>query len=73
MTGYFRARGNRRKPLPIQKAEALAHVLAHKTVCIHPGERLVGNFTSHRVGGQLFPETHGLPVLEDLAASTAAR
>lgn len=54
------------KPMVLQKAGALAYILRRKRVRIHSEELLVGCFTSHRVGGQLFPELHGIPVLEDL-------
>ncbi|MFI5398220.1 MAG: pyruvate formate lyase family protein [Candidatus Binatia bacterium] len=63
---YFRRRANRTKPMVLQKAEALAHVLRHKRVRIHPRELLVGCFTPHRVGGELYPELHGVAMLEDL-------
>ncbi len=66
VTRYFRQRRNRRKPVAIQKAEALAQVLREKVAHIYPGELLVGCFTSHRVGGGLFPELHGVAMLEDL-------
>jgi pyruvate formate-lyase/glycerol dehydratase family glycyl radical enzyme len=66
VTRYFRRRANRAKPMVLQKAEALAHVLRHKQVRIHPGELLVGCFTPHRIGGEIFPELHGVAMLEDL-------
>lgn len=50
----------------VGKAGALAYLLRNKRICIHPRELLVGNFTSHRVGGGLFPELHGLAMMEDL-------
>ena len=66
ITRYFRRRANRAKPMVLQKAEALAYVLRHKHVRIYPGELLVGCFTPHRVGGEIFPELHGIAMLEDL-------
>ncbi len=66
ITRYFRKRANRRKPAVIGKAEALAHVLNEKSVRIYPRELLVGCFSSHRVGGAVFPELHGIALLEDL-------
>jgi formate C-acetyltransferase len=66
VTRYFRKRRNRRKPVVLAKAEALAHVLRNKEVRIHPDELLVGNFTRYRVGGGVYPELHGVPMLEDL-------
>jgi len=49
-------------------ARALAHFLAHKTVRIYPHELLVGNFTSHRVGGLIAPELHGIASLFELSS-----
>ena len=66
VTEYFRDPGNRGKPIQIQKAEALRHVLRHRTVAIHDDELLVGCFSSHRVGGAIFPELHGVAQCEDL-------
>ncbi len=66
VTRYFSDRANRSKPMLVQKAEALAEVLRHKEVCIRPHELLVGCFTPHRVGGELYPELHGVAMLEDL-------
>ncbi len=66
VTRYARRRANRRKPAPIQRAEALAAVLAERTVAIHDDELLVGNFSAHRVGGAIFPELHGVAQCEDL-------
>lgn len=67
-TDYFKnAKQNalRSKPMPIQMAEALSKVLAEKTVRIYPGELIVGNFTSKRIGGSILPELVGLPVMMD--------
>lgn len=66
ITRYFRQRANRAKPLVLQKAEALAEVLRRKQVRLYSGELLVGCFTPHRLGGELFPELHGVAMLEDL-------
>ena len=65
-TRYFRTPENRRKPPLIQMAEALREVLLQKTIRIYPDELLVGNFSSKRVGGSIYPELHGLVVLQDL-------
>lgn len=65
-TRYFKNRGNRKKPVCIQMAEALREVLLQKTIRIYPDELLVGNFSSKRVGGSIYPELHGLVVLQDL-------
>ncbi|TAL32954.1 MAG: formate acetyltransferase [Spirochaetes bacterium] len=65
-TDYFRTRAHRAQSPHAYMAGALAEVLARKSVAIHPDELIVGNYTSKRVGGSLFPELHGLPVLMDL-------
>ena len=65
-TRYCRNRENRKKPTAIQMAEALRQVLLQKTVWIYPDELIVGNFSSKRVGGSIYPELHGLVVMQDL-------
>ena len=65
-TRYHRLAANRRKPAAIQMAEALREVLRGKSITIYPDELIVGNFSSKRVGGSLYPELHGVPMLEDL-------
>ena len=65
-TRYHRDPANRKKPAAIQMAEALRDVLGRKSVRIQPDELIVGNFSSKRVGGSLYPELHGIPMLEDL-------
>lgn len=69
-TEYFKDRKNRKKPIIIQMAEALRHVLINKSVIIYPNELIVGNYTSKRVGGIIYPESHGLVVLLDLLKFT---
>jgi formate C-acetyltransferase len=66
VTEYFRSQRNRAKPVVVQKAEALAHVLQNRSAAIYDGELLVGCFSSHRVGGSILPELHGTAVLLDL-------
>lgn len=66
ITEYFKIKDNRKKPIVIQKAEALAHLLRNKKCLIYDHERIVGTTTSKRVAGPLYPELHGLPVMEDL-------
>lgn len=58
----------RREPLPpgVRSAMALRYVLERKAVRIYPRELLVGCFTAHRVGGSIYPELHGVAMLEDL-------
>ena len=65
-TEYFKNRKNGKKPVMVQMAEALRHVLLNKSVAIYPDELIVGNYTSKRVGGIIYPETHGVPVMLDL-------
>ena len=65
-TDYFRSRKNRKKSPYISIAEALSEVLRRKSIMIHDDELIVGNFSSKRVGGSIFPELHGIPVLLDL-------
>lgn len=66
ITEYFKMAKSKNKPVIIQKAEALAYLLIHKKVQIYPNELIVGSTTSKRVAGPLYPELHGLPVMEDL-------
>jgi formate C-acetyltransferase len=65
-TDYFRKRKNRKKSPHIRIAEALREVLIKKTIAIYPDELVVGNFSSKRVGGSLYPELSGIVVLEDV-------
>ena len=65
-TAYFKNAENRKKAPAIQIAEALRDVLLQKTIRIYPDELIVGNYSSKRVGGSIYPELHGVPVLEDL-------
>ncbi|MCU0692869.1 MAG: radical SAM protein, partial [Polyangiaceae bacterium] len=46
-------------PVPIHRARALRYVLNHKQVVVHTDELLVGNFTSKRVGGNVWMEYFG--------------
>ncbi len=67
VTEYFKERKNRKKPVVIQKAEALAHILGKRRARIYEDELLVGCFSGKRVGGSILPELHGVAILEDLA------
>ncbi|MGB4617845.1 MAG: pyruvate formate lyase family protein, partial [Dethiobacteria bacterium] len=59
-----------KKPTPIHRAESLAYVLRNKTIKVYPGELLVGNFTSKRVGGRVWTEYLGfLGVAQVLGAN----
>ncbi|MHA1338536.1 MAG: pyruvate formate lyase family protein [Promethearchaeota archaeon] len=57
-TKYYRKNGFK-KPVYIHRAESLAYILKNKTIKIYPQELLVGNFTSKRMAGQLWPEYYG--------------
>jgi len=65
-TEYFKNKANRKKPIIVQMAEALRYVLMNKSVKIYPDELILGNFTSLRVGGIIYPELHGVPVMLDV-------
>jgi formate C-acetyltransferase len=65
-TSYNKDPKNQKKPVVIQMAEALREVLLKKKITIYPDELIVGNFSSKRVGGSLFPELHGVPVMLDI-------
>jgi len=64
-TRYFKAGENRKKPSYIQIAEALTEVLKNKSIRIYPDELIVGNYSSKRVGGAIYPELHGIPVIAE--------
>jgi len=49
-------------PLPLRRAKLLRYILNRKKITVHPGELLVGNFTSKRVGGNLWVDYFG-PVM----------
>ncbi len=66
VTEFFKKKADRSRPMVVQKAEALAYVLDRKSVNIHDDELIVGTTTSKRVAGPIYPELHGLPVMEDL-------
>jgi hypothetical protein len=65
-TRYFRSQKNRKKSPHIYIAQSLSKVLNEKSISIYPDELIVGNFSSKRVGGSIYPELHGVPVLLDL-------
>jgi len=62
-TEYYKNKLNRNKPVEIQAAEAMCYVLQNKSIEIYPDELVVGNYTSHRVGGIIYPEKAGLSAL----------
>ncbi|RJP75959.1 MAG: formate acetyltransferase [Desulfobacteraceae bacterium] len=65
-TAYHKQSDNRKKSAHIQMAESLREVLLNKKIRIYPDELIVGNYSSKRVGGSIFPELHGVPVLLDI-------
>ncbi len=58
-TQYYKKNGFN-KATTIHRAERLAYVLKNKSINIYPDELLVGNFTSKRVGGQVWEEHYGI-------------
>ena len=66
VTEYFKTLTNHEEPMIVQKANALRHILRTRQAKIYEDELLVGCFSSKRVGGSIFPELHGLALLEDL-------
>lgn len=64
-TRYFKAGENRKKSPHIRIAEALTEVLKNKSIRIYPDELIVGNYSSKRVGGAIYPELHGVPVIAE--------
>ncbi len=51
------------KPTPIHRSERLAYVLKNKKIVIYPNELIVGNFTSKRVGGNVWEEYYGVALV----------
>jgi len=64
-TRYFKDKENRKKSPYIRIAEALTEVLKNKSIRIYPDELIVGNYSSKRVGGAIYPELHGVPVIAE--------
>jgi formate C-acetyltransferase len=48
------------KPTHIHRAERLAYLLNNKKVIIYPDELIVGNYTSKRLGGNVWEEYFGI-------------
>ena len=65
-TEYHRNKANKHKSANIKMAEAVRYVLNNKTVRIYPEELVVGNFTSKRVAGFVYPEMHGLNAMAEV-------
>ncbi|MBF0224243.1 MAG: radical SAM protein [Desulfobacterales bacterium] len=51
------------KPTHIHRAERLAYLLKNKTIAIYPNELIVGNFTSKRVGSNVWEEYFGIALV----------
>ena len=62
-TAYFRDRTTASLPTEVRMAQALNRVLLEKSVRIYDDELIVGNFTSKRVAGAIYPELHGVAML----------
>ncbi|MGP8152678.1 MAG: pyruvate formate lyase family protein [Smithella sp.] len=58
-TDFYKKNGFN-KPTHIHRAERLSYVIKNKEIIIYPHELLVGNFTSKRVGGQVWEEHYGI-------------
>lgn len=58
-TKFYKKNGFK-KPTPVHRSERLSYVLKNKEIIVYPDELLVGNFTSKRVGGQIWEEHYGI-------------
>lgn len=67
-TSHLRNRKRRKLPVEMQIAEALRSVLREKSVKVYDDELIVGNFSSKRVAGSIYPELHGFAMTERLAS-----
>jgi formate C-acetyltransferase len=65
-TDYYKSSAAKKKSNVVRMAEALRETLLKKSIKIYPDELIAGNFSSKRVGGNIFPELGGIPILEDL-------
>lgn len=65
-TEYFKKSQNLEKAIDIQMAEVLSNLLREKSIEIYSEELIVGNFSSKRVGGSIYPELHGFAMMLDL-------
>ena len=65
-TEYCKKLAGREKPAVVRIAEAVRHVLENKSIRIYSDELVAGNYTSRRVGGIIYPESHGLSVLAEI-------
>ncbi len=51
------------KPVALRRANLLSYQLSRKTVTVYPDELIVGNYTSKRVGANLWVEYYAAPML----------
>ena len=51
------------KPTHIHRSERLAYLFNHKKIVVYPNELLVGNFTSKRVGSNVWEEYFGIALV----------
>jgi len=58
-TKYYKKYKGFKKPVAVHRGERLKYVLENKTIRVYPQELLVGNFTTKRVGGQVWAEQYG--------------
>jgi pyruvate formate-lyase/glycerol dehydratase family glycyl radical enzyme len=67
-TSFFRDPTTQSMSTEMRMAEALRRVLREKSVHIYADELVVGNFSSKRVAGAIYPELHGVAMLADLSS-----
>ncbi|MGQ9561805.1 MAG: trans-4-hydroxy-L-proline dehydratase [Candidatus Oleimicrobiaceae bacterium] len=68
LTEFYRSGQAERVSVPVARALAFAHILAHKAICINPGELIVGERGPAPKATPTYPEicTHSLADLEVL-------
>ena len=65
-TEFHRKNGKHKYGSVEFQARTLDHTLSEIPVRINDHELIIGNFTSHRVGGICYPELHSLMLAEDM-------
>ena len=62
LTEFYAGGGDRPEAIPVERARALAHILANKEICINPGELIVGERGPAPKATPTYPEicTHSL-------------
>lgn len=63
---YWRSGAARGKHFYLQRAEALAHIYAHRRPVIYRGELIIGNMSSKRVAANYYSEGGSINILEDI-------